>query len=100
MTDAELIEFVQEFRDGILDGHSSKMMCGAVCYPLVTLLNMSGVKAELVESDLGDCNHVWMKLEDGRALDPTGDQFNWLLPAHEQMPTVYLGPPTRLHAVT
>jgi hypothetical protein len=96
MTDADLIEFTQEFRDGILDGTPSWMMCAAVCYPLVTLLNMIGVKCDLVESDLGEFNHVWMRLADGRVLDPTADQFNELFP-DLAMPPVYLGAPTKLH---
>lgn len=95
MTDAELIEFTQEFRDGILDGGMPTLMCFAVCAPLVTLLNMSGVKAEMVESDLGWCNHFWLKLADGRVLDPTADQFNYLDTAKAAMPPVYLGPPTK-----
>jgi hypothetical protein len=66
-------------------------MCAAVCYPLVTLLNMAGVKCEIVESDLGDMNHVWLKLADGRALDPTADQFNRLY--RMGLPPVYLGKP-------
>jgi hypothetical protein len=36
-------------------------------------------------------NHFWLKLKDGRALDPTIDQFKtydgW------RLPPVYLGPP-------
>ncbi len=96
MTDAELIECCQEFRDGILDGRPSNWMCAMVCYPLVTLLGMYGVKAELVETDMGECNHVWMRLADGRALDPTADQFNDLFP-DLKMPPVYLGPPSKLH---
>lgn len=94
-TDAQIIEFASEFRTGILDGEDSWMMCAAVCYPLVTLLNMSGIKAEIIESDLGECNHVWMRLADGRALDPTADQFPDM-----NLPPVYLGPPTKIHGAT
>ena len=99
MTDAELIEFATEFREGILDGGPSDMMCAAVCWPLVGLLNISGVKCEAVESDLGEYIHVWIRLADGRALDPTGDQFNYLFPDLD-MPPVYLGQPTALHPAT
>ena len=78
MTDEELIAFVREFREGILNGRSSEGMCAAVCWPLVVLLNLYGVQCESVETDLSqrdDCepgNHIWIKLSDGRALDPTG----------------------------
>ena len=97
MTDAELIEFATEFREGVLGGSKSDWMCAAVCWPLASLLELHGVKATPVETDLGVCNHVWLRLDDGRALDPTGDQFNWC--NSEQMPPVYLGAPGKLHGV-
>lgn len=96
MTDAELIEFASEFRAGILDGRPSDWMCGIVCWPLSTLLGMHGVENETVETDLGHCNHIWIKLADGRALDPTADQFNRLFP-DMKMPVVYLGEPCAIH---
>jgi hypothetical protein len=95
MTDAQLVEFASEFREGILDGTPSWMMCFAVCAPLVTLLDIHGVKAEMVEGDLGEFNHVWLKLADGRVLDPTADQFNEF--GFDPMPPVYLGAPSKIH---
>ena len=95
MTDEELVEFVTEFRDGILNGRPSKWMCFMVCAPLASLLRLSGVTVEVVESDLGECNHVWLRLPDGRALDPTADQFNEY--GFAPMPPVYLGPPQSMH---
>lgn len=97
MGDDELISFASEFREGILDGRPSAWMCAAVCWPLAGLLRASGVDAECVESDLGECNHIWIRLADGRALDPTADQFNWC--NIEQLPPVYLGKPTTIHGV-
>jgi hypothetical protein len=91
--DADLIAYATEFREDILDGGESWMRCFMVCAPLAPLLRMSGVAVELVESDLGDTNHVWLRLPDGRALDPTADQFEGL-----DLPPVYLGPPLRIHA--
>lgn len=91
--DETLVEYAMGFREGILGPRLPTMMCFAICAPLVTLLNMEGWKAELVEVDLGDMNHFWIRLEDGRALDPTADQFNYLWDA--KMPPVYLGPPTK-----
>jgi hypothetical protein len=90
MTDAELIAFCADFRDGILDGGPSARMCAAVCWPLSTLLHLYGVETETVETDLHDTNHIWLRLKDGRALDPTADQFDGL-------PAVYLGPPLDIH---
>ncbi|KAB7788087.1 hypothetical protein [Methylorubrum populi] len=97
MEDAELIWFASEFREGILDGGSSQMMCWAVSAPLAALLEMHGVETELVEADLGDCNHFYLRLPDGRVLDPTADQFNHL--RVDPMPAVYLGPPADCHGI-
>jgi hypothetical protein len=49
-----------------------------------------GVPNTLVETQLerprgGPLNHVWLRLSDGRALDPSADQFRLGLPP------VYLG---------
>lgn len=95
MNDKQLIKFATKFRRGILDGQPSALMCAVVCWPLETLLNMHGVKCRSVETDLGDMNHVWLKLTDGRALDPTLDQFNHLFAT--DFPPVYLGPPISFH---
>lgn len=102
MTDAELIEFASEFREGILDGTPSAMMCGMICEPLVTLLNMIGVpcsiaKTNAIRTSYGSCNHVWIYLADGRVLDPAADQFN---DEGLALPPVYLGRKVRrLHRV-
>ncbi len=92
MTDAELIDIATEFRDGILDGRPSKMMCYMVSAPLAGFLNFYGLRADLIGGDLG---HFWIRLADGRVLDPTADQFND--EGFEVLPPVYLGPPTMLH---
>jgi len=96
MTDAELIDFVTDFREGILDGGSSHGKCAMVCWPLTTLLCMSGVPCESVDPDMEEMNHVWIRLADGRVLDPTADQFNEIYP-EENFPPVYLGPPLHIH---
>lgn len=96
MSDAALVRFATEFRAGILNGESAQWMCFAVCAPLQSLLRLYGVESELVEGDLGACNHYWLRLSDGRVLDPTADQFNhWNGVA--ALPPVYLGPPTDCH---
>lgn len=95
MNDKQLIRFATQFRKGILGGNSSEWMCAAVSWPLSTLLAAHGVPNRIVEGDLGECNHVWLALEDGRVLDATADQFNWCNP--NPLPPVYLGPPTVIH---
>lgn len=94
MIDAELIEFAMEFRKGILDGKPSSDMCYAISAPLAALLHLNGVKVELAESGVGDMNHYWLRLADGRVLDPAAGQFNEDVSI---LPPVYLGPPTKLH---
>jgi hypothetical protein len=95
--DAELMQIVTEFREGILHGRPSDFMCAMVCWPLASYLDMVGFDTETVESDLGEMNHFWLLLPDGRALDPTADQFNRLFP-DMALPPVYLGPPLAIHA--
>lgn len=95
MTDADLIEFATDFRNGILDGGSSRSKCAMVCWPLAGLLGLYGIECEAVESDLGKINHIWLRLPDGRTLDPTMDQLNEIF--EETFPPVYLGPPTKYH---
>jgi hypothetical protein len=97
VTDAELIECAKDFREGILEGSPSDSMCFAISAPLVKLLNFYGVESELVECENGLCNHFWIQLADGRALDPTADQFNRLF--SDNLPPVYLGPPTKYQGV-
>lgn len=96
MTDEELVHIATDFREGMLDGEPSAMMCAMVCWPLAGLLACYGVEAEAVEGDLGHINHIWLKLPDGRALDPTADQFNDMFPKMN-LPPVYLGPPLEIH---
>lgn len=95
MSDEDLVKFAAEFREGILDGRPSRWMCSMVCMPLAGLLSINGVEAEVVVGDLGEFNHVWLRLADGRVLDPTADQFNDY--GFEPMPPVYLGPPLAMH---
>lgn len=95
MTDNQLVRFASEFREGILDGGGSSFCCWMVCAPLSGLLRCYGVETETVEGDLGECNHFWLKLPDGRVLDPTADQFNYA--RAQPLPPVYLGPPLDIH---
>lgn len=91
MTDDELIAFASAFRKGVLGDRGPERMCMAVCLPLVSLLSCGGVKCELVEGNIDDWDHCWIKLLDGRdwVLDPTADQFS---DSETQMPSIFLGP--------
>lgn len=96
MEDKDLLEFAADFRKGILGDRASDQMCAAICWPLVTMLNLYGVPCRSVTTDevetrMGPSNHVWIVLDDGRALDPTADQFG------AEYPEVYLGEPLAFH---
>lgn len=86
MNDDDLITFVTGFREGLLEDRRSGGMCFAVCSPLSTLLRLHGVENEIVESRIA---HWFLRLPDGRVLDPTADQFG--------MEEVYLGEPCEVH---
>ena len=65
-------------------------MCGVVCYPLRAYLSaIYGMQVEEEDVLLHSSNHVFLRLPDGRVLDPTADQFG------EER--VYLGPPLWFH---
>lgn len=90
MTDTDLVATVLAFRSGLLDGRSSQGMCGAVCFPLQGYLHAVGVPTVLMAStpSIGEWKgHLWLALKDGRALDPTADQYG------AGRPAVYLGAP-------
>lgn len=70
-------------------------MCFAVCGPLHGLLALYGVEATIEDGEFGDWNHFWLRLPDGRVLDPTADQFNDQL--EHPLPPVYLGPAAMVH---
>ncbi len=96
MTDEELIEIADDWRAGILGARSSRSMCAAVSWPLQGYLaSVCGFHCEAIEVDLGEMNHVFLRLPDGRVLDATLDQFNHLFA--ETFPAIYLGPPTKYH---
>jgi len=97
MTDEELTSSVKEFKTGILGRRRSTRMCFAVCAPLAAYLAFCGVECELMESEVvmgGEpWNHFWIRLADGRALDPTIEQFNRR--RGPRFSPVYLGEPVR-----
>ena len=90
MSDRELCKIASGVRRGILGKQSSDRMCLAVCLPLQGYLSFfCRLETELVEGDFDHINHYWLKLPDGRILDPTADQFST---PERPMPKVYLGP--------
>lgn len=95
MTDHEVYLYATDFRRAILGDAPSDRMCAAISSPLCSALGVLDVPVELVKSDFGAFNHVFLDLLDGRFLDPTADQFNWLNVT--AFPAIYVGPPTLIH---
>lgn len=91
----DILQFSKDFRTAIIGRGDSARMCAAVSGPLCAALRMEGVACTLLESDLEDCNHVFIRLQDGRVLDATADQFNGH--GRPALPAVYLGEKTDLH---
>lgn len=93
MNQRELRNTVTSFRSGILQGREPARMCYAVCAPLQGFLKALGVQTELMEGEVETdvlTNHYWLKLADGRIIDPTASQFTD--PFGVRMPKVYIGP--------
>ena len=82
-------QIASQFRRGLLGNRPSTQQCFTVCAPLQSFLSLHGIECELVEGDFGHTNHFWLKLKDGRILDPTADQFR--KPDGGKMPRVYIG---------
>ena len=95
MTDIELIEYASEFRRAVIGDAPCAWWCAAISAPLCAALCVIGASVQIVENDLGECNHVFLRLSDGRILDPTADQFN--LFNRVVLPGVYLGKPSAIH---
>ncbi len=94
MRDKKLAKICKAFRDGLLEKASSRLMCAVVCRPLAGFLSCVGIETEVefLEFDWG--NHMFLRLPDGRVLDPTADQFRDL-----NLPPVYIGKPLSIHTV-
>jgi len=89
MTDRQLKRVALNFRKGLLGNRPSRFMCAAVCWPLAGFLSAYGIEAVAEEVEFpqalqGCSNHIWLRLPDGRILDPTADQFG--------LEPIYLGP--------
>lgn len=94
MTDKQLLKAVTSFRFGLIGNNSSSLMCMAVSAPLQGFLYVCGINTELINGGIDGiwCNHVWLKMSDGRIIDATADQFNETAKSDKMiMPKVYIG---------
>ena len=85
MKDKQLTSTALAFREGVIENKLSANWCYAISAPLEGYLNFIGVDCKLSVGYIGEIEHFWLTLSDGRILDPTADQFG------EEMPKVYLG---------
>lgn len=92
---SDLLTYARDFREAILQGDSSDRMCVAISAPLHAAFRARGTPGHLVAADLGECEHIFLRLADGQVLDPTADQFNWC--SRQKLPGVYLGAPALIH---
>jgi hypothetical protein len=108
-TDKELLEAAQAYRAEMFDCPTNKELADAnflsmdyqICASLQGQLSYEGIDCALGESvvklSAGKYGiHHFIKLKDGRVLDPCADAFNEHS-GFEKMPKVYLGPPHKIH---
>lgn len=89
MTDKQLIDITKQFTKG-LTGGVIKQKCFIISSPLQSYLQFCGIETELIKGWVrfpdADYGHYWLKLKDGRILDPTAGQFD-----ESELPKIYLG---------
>lgn len=89
MTDKELLKIAKGFTRGLTKGDINQK-CFVISWPLASYLRVMGVDCELIQGEVDEPNtdwgHYWIKLKDGRILDPTAGQFKEL-----KMSKIYLG---------
>lgn len=96
-TDAQLKTMCAEFRKGMIGRMSSKGKCAMISWALQGFLSFAlKLETEVYESDVGQWNHLWLKLPDGRVIDCTADQFN--PKGKKKYAKVYIGKPLDIHA--
>lgn len=90
----DLLGYSRRFRDAVLGRAPSERMCYVVSGPLCAAIVALGFGARLVKTKVARMEHIFIRLDDGRVLDATADQF-----AHfADVGPIYLGEPVkRLH---
>lgn len=93
MLDKELHKIVAGFTKGLLGNWTTESKCFMVSYPLQGYLSFLGIECELVKGEVNTpkawWGHFWVKLKDGRIIDPTIEQFNY--PEDKPFKGVYIG---------
>lgn len=96
ISDKKLTTFCREFRKGLLGRMSSKGKCAMLSWALHGYLSSAmGLDTKVYKGDVGNWNHLWLVMPDGRVIDCTADQFN---PKNKRKyPQVYIGKPLDIH---
>jgi hypothetical protein len=95
MKDKDIVRFIVEFREGLVDGKPPDDACYTIYYAIQCMLSVMGVNTGMLEVTVPphltkngqEAQHFVLQLSDGRILDPTADQF-----PRTGFPAVYLGP--------
>ena len=64
MTDAELVEFAREFREGILDGKPSRQFCFMVSAPIAPMMNCGHAQLAVYSAAFAE-RHCWLLAQVG-----------------------------------
>lgn len=95
-TDSQLKTMCREFRKGMIGRMSSEGRCAMISWALQGFLSFAiRLDTQVYESEVGDWNHLYLVLPDGRVIDCTADQFNKRM--KKRYPQVYLGKPLEIH---
>jgi hypothetical protein len=77
----------------MLDRMNSRGKCAMVSWALHGYLSSAlKIKTKVFEGSVGEWNHIWLVMRDGRVIDCTADQFG------KKYPKVYIGEPLEIHA--
>lgn len=94
LTETQIKQICLEFRRGILGRRKSRGQCGKVSWALQGYLSFFGVQTEVCEGDVGEWNHIYLRMPNGKVIDATADQFST---AKTKYPQVYIGKPLKIH---
>lgn len=87
----DLLGYSKRFRKAVLGREASDRMCYVVSGPLCAAITALGFGAHLVKSKVAYMEHIFIRLDDGRVLDATADQFSHFV----DVGPVYLGEPVK-----
>ncbi len=98
LTDRDLKVTCREFRKGMIARMSSKGKCAMISWALQGFLStVYKLNTKVYQGDVGNWNHLWLVMPDGRVIDCTADQFN-KKGKRAKYPQIYIGKPLDIHS--